>query len=59
MLSEYLEAFIGAGLRVESCAEPGLTAESAITPAAERLPDANLAAWVGLPGVVVWELEKP
>jgi ubiquinone/menaquinone biosynthesis C-methylase UbiE len=57
--SEYIEAFIGAGLQVASCFEPRLTPESAVTPAAERLPEANLAAWVGLPGVVIWELEKP
>jgi len=59
LLSEYVQAFIGAGLLVASCAEPRLTPESAITPAAQRLPEANLAAWVGLPGVVIWELEKP
>jgi hypothetical protein len=26
--------------------------------ATERLPEANHAAWVGLPGVVIWDLEK-
>jgi hypothetical protein len=29
-----------------------------VTAAAERLPEANRAAWVGLPGVVIWDLEK-
>ena len=58
LLSEYCEAAIACGLEVRSCAEPRLTAASAITPAAERLPEANLAAWVGLPGVVVWEFQK-
>jgi hypothetical protein len=28
-------------------------------PAAERLPEANRAAWVGLPGVLIWDLERP
>jgi len=58
LLSDYCEAAIAAGLAVLSCAEPRLTPASAITPAAEILPDANLAAWVGLPGVVVWEFQK-
>jgi hypothetical protein len=30
-----------------------------VTAAAERLPEANRAAWVGLPGVVIWDLERP
>jgi SAM-dependent methyltransferase len=56
--SEYCAAFAAAGLQVRGCHEPRLTAEAAATPAAERLPDANRAAWVGLPGVVIWDLEK-
>jgi ubiquinone/menaquinone biosynthesis C-methylase UbiE len=58
-LSAYSRAFAAAGLRIRSLDEPALTPQSAITVAAERLPDANQAAWVGLPGVVVWDLEKP
>src|SRR5918996_1249259 len=57
--SGYCEAFAAAGLRVRPCHEPRLTPESAVTVAAERLPEANRAAWVGLPGVVIWDLEKP
>jgi ubiquinone/menaquinone biosynthesis C-methylase UbiE len=56
--SEYCAAFAAASLQVRGCHEPRLTAEAAATPAAERLPDANRAAWVGLPGVVIWDLEK-
>jgi ubiquinone/menaquinone biosynthesis C-methylase UbiE len=56
--SAYCQAFAAAGLRVRSCDEPLLTPESAVTPARERLPDANLAAFVGLPGVIVWDLER-
>jgi SAM-dependent methyltransferase len=56
--SEYCEACAAAGLRVRGCYEPRLTPQAAATPAAERLPDANRAAWVGLPGVVIWDLEK-
>jgi hypothetical protein len=29
-----------------------------VTVAAERLPDANGAAFVDLPAVIVWDLEK-
>ena len=57
--SAYCEAFAAAGLRVRTCHEPRLTPESAVTVAAERLPEANRAAWVGLLGVVIWDLEKP
>jgi SAM-dependent methyltransferase len=56
--SEACAAFAAAGLRVRGCHEPRLTPEAAATPAAARLPDANRAAWVGLPGVLIWELEK-
>jgi SAM-dependent methyltransferase len=56
--SDYCRSSAAAGLRVRSCHEPRLTPEAAATPAAERLPDANRAAWVGLPGVLIWDLEK-
>ncbi len=59
LLSEYSASGLAAGLRITACHEPRLTSESVVTPAAERLPEANRAAWVGLPGVVVWEMEKP
>ena len=59
LLSDYVAAAAAAGLRVRSLQELPLTPESAITAASERLPEANHAAWVGLPGVVVWEFEKP
>ena len=56
--SDYCRAGAAAGLRVRMCYEPRLTAETAVTAAAERLPDANRAAWAGLPGVLIWDLEK-
>jgi len=59
LASAYCQAYAAAGLRVRSCDEPLLTPESAVTPAAEPLPEANRAAFVGLPGVTVWDLEKP
>jgi SAM-dependent methyltransferase len=55
--SDYCQPFEAAGLRVRACHEPLLTPESAVTAAAQRLPDANRAAWVGLPGVLIWDLE--
>ncbi len=58
MASDYCQASAAAGLRVRSCHEPQLTAEAAVTVAAERLPEANRAAWVGLPAVLIWDLEK-
>jgi SAM-dependent methyltransferase len=56
--SEYCQACAAAGLRVRGCHEPLLTPEAAVTAAAERLPEANRAAWVGLPGVLIWDLER-
>ena len=57
--SDYVTAALGAGLAVRSYAEPLLTAEAVATPTAERIPDANRAAYVGLPGVLVWEFARP
>jgi len=43
---------------VLSCEEPRLTDQAVATPAAELIPDANRAAYVGLPGVIVWEFQR-
>ncbi|WP_328306868.1 class I SAM-dependent methyltransferase [Actinomycetospora sp. NBC_00405] len=56
--SDYVTAALDAGLVVRSCEEPRLTAEAAATPTADLVPDANRAAYVGLPGVLVWEFER-
>jgi hypothetical protein len=39
--------------------EPPLPADSAVTVAQGPIPEANAAAWAGLPGVIVWDLVKP
>jgi SAM-dependent methyltransferase len=57
--SNYATAALNAGLTVHRCEEPRLTADAVATPAAERIPDANRAAYVGLPGVLVWEFQRP
>jgi SAM-dependent methyltransferase len=58
--ADYLAAFRSAGLRVRDCIEPELTADQ--VPAKRRafrhIPEATMAAYVGLPGVLVWDLEK-
>ena len=56
--SEYLTAATAAGFSFRSLAEPTLTAESVVTPAADIVPDANRAAYVGLPAVTVWAFER-
>jgi SAM-dependent methyltransferase len=56
--SEYLTAATAARLSFRALAEPALTAESVVTPAADVVPDANRAAYVGLPAVTVWEFER-
>lgn len=57
--SAYCRAFAAAGLRVRGCHEPELTPDAAMTVAAGRLPEASRAAWAGLPGVVIWDLDRP
>ncbi|MDD7941553.1 class I SAM-dependent methyltransferase [Actinomycetospora lutea] len=56
--SDYATAALRAGLTVRGHEEPRLTAEAAATPTAELVPDANRDAYVGLPGVLVWEFER-
>lgn len=57
--SDYLSAALDAGLVVRGCEEPVLTADAAVTPTVDLIPDATRDAYVGLPGVVVWEFERP
>jgi len=56
--SEYLGAAGAAGLSFRSLHEPVLTPESVVTAAADVVPDANRAAYAGLPAVTVWEFER-
>lgn len=57
--SDYATAALDAGLQIRGYEEPVLTPQAAATPTAEIIPEANHAAYVGLPGVVVWEFERP
>lgn len=57
--SDYATAALGAGLAIRGFEELVLTPDAAATPTAELIPDANQAAYVGLPGVLVWEFERP
>lgn len=58
--ADYLNAFTAAGLLVRNCSEPKLSAAEvrAKRRAFRHLPDATLAAYVGLPAVLVWDAEK-
>ena len=56
--SDYAQAAAEAGLRVSNFYEPPLPADSAVTVAQGPIPEANAAAWAGLPGVIVWDLVK-
>ena len=56
--SDYVTAALGAGLAVRHYEEPRLTADAVLTPTAEVVPDANRAAYVGLPGLLVWEFGR-
>jgi SAM-dependent methyltransferase len=57
---DYLRAFAAAGLEVRDCLEPSLD-EAEIRSkrrAYRHIPDATAAAYLGLPGVLVWEVAK-
>jgi len=55
----WLDAFAAAGMQVHACAEPAWRADTVamIGKAARRIPEALEQALVGLPCVLVWELE--
>jgi SAM-dependent methyltransferase len=58
--ADYLAAFRAADLDVLDCAEPRLEADHvrAKRRVFERLPEATMQAYAGLPGVLVWFAEK-
>jgi SAM-dependent methyltransferase len=58
--ADYLSAFRSAGLHVRDCLEPALNADlvRAKRRAFAHIPEATRQAYVGLPAVLVWELEK-
>jgi SAM-dependent methyltransferase len=57
---DYLAAFLAAGLQVRHCLEPPLAADHvrAKRRAFRHIPDATVAAYAGLPGVLIWDLER-
>jgi len=59
--ADYLSAFHHAGLDLVTCQEPALTRREiqAKRRAWQVIPDAALAAYEGMPAVLVLELEKP
>jgi len=56
--SDYVTAAGRHGLALRTLREPPLTEASALTAAAEIVPDANRAAFVGLPAVTIWAFER-
>jgi SAM-dependent methyltransferase len=58
--ADYLSAFRSAGLHPRDCVEPALNADlvRAKRRAFAHIPEATRQAYVGLPAVLVWELEK-
>jgi ubiquinone/menaquinone biosynthesis C-methylase UbiE len=58
--ADYLTAFRAAGISVRDCVEPALTEEQVRTKrrAFEHIPEATVAAYAGLPAVLIWDLQK-
>jgi SAM-dependent methyltransferase len=59
LVSDYLGAALDAGLVVAAFEECLLTEDGAATPTAELIPDANRAAYVGLPAILVAAFDRP
>ena len=59
--ADFMRAFRAAGLSVRECVEPRLGPEQvrAKRRAFEHIPDALVAAYAGLPGVLVWSVTRP
>ena len=57
---EYLDAFSASGVDVVRCVEPRFGPEEAAMQgmAAQFVPDATRAAFTGLPGALIWQLER-
>ncbi|HEY2696775.1 MAG TPA: methyltransferase domain-containing protein [Pseudonocardiaceae bacterium] len=58
--ADYVSAFTAAGLTVRACVEPaiGMAEIGAKRRAYRHIPDATIAAYLGLPAVLVWDAEK-
>ncbi|HEY4021784.1 MAG TPA: class I SAM-dependent methyltransferase [Pseudonocardiaceae bacterium] len=58
--ADYITAFTSAGLTVRACVEPtiGMAEISAKRRAHLHIPEATVAAYLGLPAVLVWDAEK-
>jgi hypothetical protein len=58
-LGSYIDAFRGAGLDITACAEPTMDrSQTQRMPAHEAYPEANDAAFDGLPYILVWVATK-
>jgi ubiquinone/menaquinone biosynthesis C-methylase UbiE len=58
-VSEYVQAFLGAGLAIRQCVEPPVTEEMlSVFPTYPAYPDATRDAFIGLPYLLIWELER-
>lgn len=58
--ADYITAFTAAGLTVRACVEPAIGMAEIIAKrrAYQHIPDATIAAYLGLPAVLVWDAEK-
>lgn len=58
-VSEYVQAFLSAGLAIRQCVEPPVTEEMlSVFPTHAAYPDATRDAYLGLPYLLIWELER-
>jgi ubiquinone/menaquinone biosynthesis C-methylase UbiE len=58
-VGEYVTAFVATGLGIRSCTEPPIDEQMlAVLPSAPFLPEATREAFLGLPYLLIWNLEK-
>jgi ubiquinone/menaquinone biosynthesis C-methylase UbiE len=58
-VSEYVGAFLAAGLTIVECREPRITEETVATfPSFLVVPDATRQAFLGLPYLLIWQLTR-
>ena len=57
--SEYVQAFVAAGLRIVQCVEPPVTeAQLPVFPTWQTYPEATRDAFLDMPYLLIWQLER-
>jgi hypothetical protein len=59
LISDYVSAFLAAGLRIKACLEPAVTEDMLQRfPSSAAYPEATRDAFLDLPYLLIWKLER-